>query len=54
MITLEIINNKDLTQFKKDLINKSRINELGKNEKKDFNKDYEPDKRQIYLKSFKN
>lgn len=42
-ITVEIVKNKNLTKKQKDTINRGRIKEFGKDNKKDFSKDYEPE-----------
>ncbi len=47
---VEIIKNRDLTKSKKDLINKNREKHFGKDEIKDFKKDYEPDTIWFFVK----
>ncbi|MCW8965181.1 MAG: hypothetical protein OQK82_00630 [Candidatus Pacearchaeota archaeon] len=42
MITIETKKNKNLSKIERNVINKARVNEWGKDEKKDFLKDYEP------------
>jgi len=49
MATL-IKKNKNLTKSERKLINKNRIKDFGIKEKKDFNKDYEPDTLWFFVK----
>ncbi len=48
--TLKIITNKNLSKSEKDTINKARLKEWGKDELKDFNKDYEPETLWFFVK----
>lgn len=50
-IFIEIVKNKNLTKNQKDIINKARIKEFGKENKKDFSKDYEPETLWFFLKN---
>ncbi len=49
-ISVDIVKNKDLTRKQKEIINKSRVKEFGKDEKKDFSKDYEPNTLWFFVK----
>ena len=42
-IFVEIVKNKNLTESQKETINKARVKEFGKENKKNFSKDYEPE-----------
>jgi hypothetical protein len=48
--TVEITKNKDLSKLQKETINKTRIKEWGKGEKKDFTKDFEPNTLWFFVK----
>ena len=47
---IEVIKNKDLSRFKKNLINKNRLKEFGKGEVKIFEKDYESNTLWFFIK----
>lgn len=47
---VQTIKNKNLTKSQKDFINRNRIKEFGKKEKKDFKKDYEPETSWFFVK----
>lgn len=49
-LSIDIINNKYLTTVLKKIINQARMNEWGKNETRDFNKDYEPNTKWFFIK----
>ena len=49
--TIKIKKNKNLSRADKDLINKNRAREFGKEEIKDFKKDYEPNTEWFFVKS---
>lgn len=49
-ISVEIIKNKNLTKKQKETINNARKKEFGKDEAKDFSKDYEPETLWFFVK----
>jgi hypothetical protein len=49
-IFVESIKNKNLTKKQKEIINRARINEFGKESKKDFLADYEPETLWFFVK----
>lgn len=49
-ISVELIKNKNLSKPQKDLINRARVREFGKENKKNFLKDYEPETIWIFVK----
>jgi len=49
-VSIEVIENKDLTKTQENFINKNRIKEFGKDSVKDFSKDYEPQTKWFFMK----
>jgi hypothetical protein len=50
MISIKIVKNLNLTGVQKSLINKARVKEWGKDEKKNFSKDFEPGTEWFFVK----
>ena len=52
-INIEVIKVKNMDKKHKNIINKFRVKQWGKNAKKDFNKDYSPDTKFFFVKNNK-